>query len=81
MESMTHLGNSGRITVPARMRTAMGLQTGDQVVLRLENGTLRVIPLRVAVQVAQELVRKYVPEGLSLVDELIRARREEAALE
>ena len=45
----------------------------------LEDGEMRMVTFRKAVQRAQELVRKYVPEGRDLVEELLRERREEAA--
>jgi AbrB family looped-hinge helix DNA binding protein len=79
MEITTQMGKSGRIVVPAKFRRALGLQPGDEVVLLLENGSLRLIPLRQAVTLAQKTVRQYVPQGTSLVDQLIQARREEAA--
>ena len=79
MEIVTQIGKSGRVIVPARMRKALGIQSGDEIMLRLEDGSLRVIPLRQAVRLAQKAVRKYVPENTSLVEALIRARREEAA--
>ena len=53
------------------------IDTGDSVVLRLEGDAVLVIPLRQAVRLAQEKVRQYIPEGTSLVEELIQARREE----
>jgi hypothetical protein len=34
-----------------------------------------------SLRLARERIRKYVPAGVSLVDELIRDRRKEAALE
>jgi AbrB family looped-hinge helix DNA binding protein len=81
MEFMTQIGKSGRIVVPAKFRKALDLQPGDEIVLLLENGAIRLIPLRQAVTMAQETVRQYVPHGTSLVDQLLRARREEAARE
>lgn len=45
------------------------------------NDLLRLIPLQQAVQIAQKAVQKYIPAGKSLVDDLIQARREEAASE
>jgi len=81
MENVTQLGKSGRITIPAKMRAALGVKTGDEVLIRLENGTIRIIPLGHAIRLAQRRVKKYVPEGVSLVEELIRSRREEAARE
>ena len=75
------MGRSGRIVVPAKFRRALGIRPGDEIVLRLENGSIRMIPLRQAVNLAQKTVRQYVPEGTSLVDALIQARREEAGRE
>ena len=78
MEYKTQIAKGGRLVVPAKLRKALQLEVGDEVVLRLENSSLRLIPLHQAVSLAQDVVRKYVPEGVSLVDELIQARRAEA---
>jgi bifunctional DNA-binding transcriptional regulator/antitoxin component of YhaV-PrlF toxin-antitoxin module len=63
------------------MRKTLGIRPGDEIVIRLENGSIRVMPLRQAVNLAQQAVRRYVPAGTSLVEALIRERREEAARE
>ena len=81
MEIVSQIGKSGRIIIPSKIRMALGLQSGDEIVIRLEDGTLRIIPLRQAVRLAQQAVRHYVPKGTSLVDKLIQARREEVANE
>lgn len=81
MEFKTQIAKGGRLVVPAKLRKALRIEPGDEVVLRLESGTLRLIPLHQAVNLAQEAVRKYVPEGTSLVDELIQARRTESKRE
>ena len=75
----THISSSGRLIVPAKFRKALNIKAGDELVLRLENDTLRLIPLRQAVNMAQKRVRNYVPEGKSLVDKLIQERREDAS--
>jgi AbrB family looped-hinge helix DNA binding protein len=72
------MGSEGRITIPARMRKVLQMETGDAVVLQLEAGTIRVIPQDLAIRMAQEVVRRYVPEGFSLVDSLLSERRGEA---
>jgi AbrB family looped-hinge helix DNA binding protein len=79
MEVRTQISRNGRIVVPAQLRKALEIQAGDEILLRLENDTIRLIPLRQAVEMAQKTVRQYVPEGVSLVDALLKARREEAA--
>ena len=65
------------MVIPARFRAALGIRTGDELLLRLEQGELRLTTRWRAIHRAQEIVRGYVPEGRSLVDELIRERREE----
>ena len=77
----TKLTEGGRVVIPAEFRRALGVQVGDELILRLENGELRLLTLDRAIAQAQEAVRKYVPAGRSLVDELIAERRAEAAQE
>lgn len=66
------------MVIPAHYRRQLGIDVGDEVLLRLEDGELRITTLEQAVRRAQELVRRYVPEGHSLADELVEDRRREA---
>ncbi len=76
------ISEGGRLVIPSDMRKAMGIEPGNEVVLFLdENGELRVMTRKRAIEWAQEALRKYVPAGVSLVDELIKDREEEAANE
>jgi AbrB family looped-hinge helix DNA binding protein len=72
------IGPGGRVVIPADFRRAMEIKEGDVVTALLEDGELRLVGIKVAVRKAQAMVRKYVPEGVSLVDELIEDRRREA---
>jgi AbrB family looped-hinge helix DNA binding protein len=81
MEIRTQISKGGRIVLPARLRKALEIQAGDEIVMRLENGSIRMIPLRQAVNLAQKAVRSYVPKGTSLVDALIQSRRDETGHE
>jgi AbrB family looped-hinge helix DNA binding protein len=74
-EIRTKLAEGGRIVIPAEYRQALDLHVGDEVILRLENGTLRIFTPDRAIKYAQELLRPYLPEGRSLSDELIAERR------
>lgn len=78
-ELKTKISKDGRLVIPAEFRKAMGVKPGDEVVLVLEEGELRVIGVREAIARAQALVRRYVSEGRSLSQELIQERREEAS--
>jgi hypothetical protein len=50
-------------------------------VLDVVDGALRVRTMEQVIKEVQASVRQYVPEGVSLVDELIADRRAEAAAE
>lgn len=76
-ELRTHVDNNGRILIPAQIRKELHIKTGDVFVMRAVNGEIKMISLDTAIAAAQALVRKYVPEHVSLVDELIQSRREE----
>jgi AbrB family looped-hinge helix DNA binding protein len=81
MEIKVQIGKSGRMVVPAKMRKALKIKAGDEIVMRLEDNSIRMIPLLQAVNLAQKAVRRYVPQDVSLVDDLILARRQEASVE
>lgn len=68
----------GKLVIPAAMRRELGIATGDTVVAGVTNGELRVRTLPAAVARAQAILRRHVPEGVSLVDDLIADRRHEA---
>ena len=76
--SATRVASGGRIVIPARFRKALGINPGDEVVLRLGEGGLLVYSQAEALRRLQDRVAQAVPPGTSLVKELIRERREEA---
>lgn len=78
---MTKLGEGGRLVIPADYRKALGVDTGDELVLILEENSLRVLTPKEGIRRAQALVRSYIPEGRLLSDELIEERRKESKLE
>lgn len=75
------LGPGGRIVIPAVYRDALGLREGDDVQLRFEDEEIHILPKDVVARRVQDIVAKYVPEGVSLVDELIEERKREAEFE
>jgi len=70
-----------RAVIPAAFRKALGINPGDEVILRLEDDELRITTMKRRIERAQRHVRKYVKPGVSLVDELIAERREAAKRE
>ena len=75
----TIIREGGRLVIPAAYRKALGIKPGDEVLLTLEDGEIRVVSTRQAIARAQTLLRRYIPKGRSLSEELIKERREEAA--
>lgn len=73
------LDSAGRLVVPADIRAAM--QVGEDGLLHatLHRGELRLVTPRVALDRARAVLRRHVPPGVSMVDELIAERRVEAA--
>jgi AbrB family looped-hinge helix DNA binding protein len=75
-ETRLRVNENGRVVIPASFRKALGINIGDEIVLRIEDDELRITTLKRRLQRAQTLVRKHVKPGTSLVDELIADRRE-----
>jgi AbrB family looped-hinge helix DNA binding protein len=80
-ETRTRVNENGRVVIPASFRKALGINVGDEVVLRIEDNELRILTLKQRIERAQRLVRNHMKPGISLVDELIAERREAAKRE
>ena len=78
---MTKLGEGGRLVIPVDYRKALGVDTGDELVVILEENSLRVLTPKEGIRRAQALVRSYIPKGRSLSDELVADRRKEEQVE
>ncbi|HVR96864.1 MAG TPA: AbrB/MazE/SpoVT family DNA-binding domain-containing protein [Thermoanaerobaculia bacterium] len=79
--TLTKLGEGGRLVIPAEYRKALGVDVGDELVLVLEEDSLRVTTPREGIRRAKALVRTYIPPGRRLSDEVIKERRRESRVE
>jgi len=77
---IVQLGERGRLVLPAPLRRALALETGDQLVLELEEGAVRLVPARTLAGRYQGAFRGRYGER-SLAEELLAERREEAVRE
>jgi AbrB family looped-hinge helix DNA binding protein len=76
------IDKAGRMLIPAKLRRELGIAAGDAVVLEIKGNELRVRPYKKAIEEAQAIIRRYIPDrDRSLVDELIEQRRREAERE
>jgi hypothetical protein len=57
----------------------LGLEPGSAVVLSVVDHELRIVSLRESIRRSQDIVRKAVPHGTRLSDELLAERRREVA--
>lgn len=71
------LNENGRVVIPSEMRSALGIEPGDELVMRIEDDELRITTLKRRIERAQNQVAGLRKRG-SLVDELIAMRREAA---
>lgn len=77
-ETRMRINENGRVVIPASFRKALGINAGDEIVLRIEDGELRITTLKQRIERARRLLRRHVKPGTSLVEELIAERREAA---
>jgi antitoxin PrlF len=75
---MVRMDSNGRLVIPVELRRELGVEGSAELHVRLVDGELRISTLRTAIARAQRAVRRYVPEGRSLVAELIDERRKAA---
>jgi AbrB family looped-hinge helix DNA binding protein len=75
------VSEGGRVVIPAELREKYHIEVGDSVVWRDDGDGLRLFSRRNGIRRAQQVLAKYRRPGESVVDELIRERRAEAARE
>ncbi|NMG06188.1 AbrB/MazE/SpoVT family DNA-binding domain-containing protein [Brasilonema sp. UFV-L1] len=73
----TKISEGGRVVIPSEYRKQLGLEVGDEVMIQLVDGEMRIFTLEQALKRAQEIVRRYVPQGRLLSNELLEERRQE----
>jgi AbrB family looped-hinge helix DNA binding protein len=83
MDSVFHtkLGEGRRVAIPAEVCQKLGLNPGDPLAIEIHDGGLHLIPYDQVIRDIQRAFAPYKKPGVSVVDELIRERREEAARE
>jgi bifunctional DNA-binding transcriptional regulator/antitoxin component of YhaV-PrlF toxin-antitoxin module len=71
----------GRVIIPAEALAELGIKASGRVSATVVEGEVVLDTLDAAIKRAQAYYRQFIPEGVSLVDELIAERRAEATRE
>ena len=79
--ALVKVAENGRLSIPARQRKQIGLDKGGLMVARVENGELRLRPVRAVLAEIQAEARQYLAGSDDTVDRFLADRREEAARE
>jgi len=75
------VSEKGRVVIPASIRQALGIRTGDELEARVENNEMRISTLSNRIREARRFVRKFVTADRLLSEELIAERRDAARRE
>jgi AbrB family looped-hinge helix DNA binding protein len=78
--NFVRVGAQGRIVIPAEIRRELGIEPGDELIPRVEDGRLVLGNRKAALERLQALFAD-VPPDVSLADQVIANRREEFRLE
>lgn len=73
----TNIGENGRIIIPARIRKEANLIVGQGIVISVENGELKISSYNARLKNIQETVKTYTKNTGSLVDKLLKLRKED----
>jgi AbrB family looped-hinge helix DNA binding protein len=72
---------SGRILIPAVVRRQLHLKEGSELILRVDEAGIQMGTREQALARIHKELRRYIPEGRVLSEELIQERRAEAERE
>lgn len=73
------VGANGSVTLPGDIFRAAGVRPGDALLVRFEDEEIKLVTPEATMRKVQAAVRQHVPEGVSLVNELLKERRREVA--
>lgn len=74
-QASVRIDPKGRVVIPASIREALGIKSGDELELQIEGDELRLSTLKSRLARAQQRLGRSIKPGRSLAKELIAERR------
>ena len=81
METTTRVSDTGKLSLPAKLRRMVGLEHGGPVMIRVEDGESRIRSVRDVLAGLQDDARRAFAGSGESVEGFLRERRAEAARE
>ena len=75
------LGESGRIVLPAAIRSAFGLKTGDRLTVAVNGNRIEILSMKMALDEIRASIIAQRGSMKGLLDEFLEERHEEASRE
>jgi AbrB family looped-hinge helix DNA binding protein len=75
------LGESGRIVLPAAIRSEFGLKTGDRLTIAVNGNRIEILSMDMALKEIRESIVDQRGSMKGLLDEFLEERREQARRE
>ena len=75
------MSEAGRISISAKQRKAVGLEEGELAIARVDNGEIRIRPVRTVLAGLRATVREHVANSGESADRFLADRREDASRE
>lgn len=73
----TKINPNGRVVIPLSVRKALGVKPGDEVMMRMVEGELRIYTVDQSLERLRRELRALTTPGASLVEDLMRERHGE----
>jgi len=80
-EHHVKIGENGRLVIPAVYRKALGIHSGDELILRIQDGELRIFQQKLALQRARQLIQHKKQGNLSATDDFLEFRKQDTSKE
>jgi AbrB family looped-hinge helix DNA binding protein len=76
--STVRIAGNGRLSLPTKFRRQIGLENGGVVVVRVEDGEIRIRPVKAIIEEIQNLAAPYLAGSGETVDQFLADRRADA---